>query len=192
MYVKRPPETPRATQSHPGVLYILWESHNYLKRPRPKGVFLMSLLQRRVRSQRDGVHPTHRLVRPSRRERGGVHPTHRLVRPSRCQRGGVHPTHRLARPSRHKRGGVHPTYRLVWPSRCERAVYIPHTAPFEHFYPPLSFGGGFFPAIARTRRREIHTPPRSTWIIPPNDGGIFYRQQWGGVMDITPPRFRCI
>jgi hypothetical protein len=78
----------------------------------------------------------------------------------------------LQRRSTSQRGGVHPTHRLVWPSRRERAVCIPHTALFNLFDPPHRLGG-FFPATARTRQREVHTPPRSSSIIPPYCGGEF-------------------
>ena len=54
--------------------------------------------------------------------------------------------------------GVHPTHRSVQ----------------AFLAPPIVWGGGISPATARMKRREIHTPPHSSWIIPPNDGGNLY------------------
>lgn len=133
-----------------------------------------SLLQRCFRSQRDGVHPTHRLVRPSRRDRGGVHPTHRLVRPSRYQRGGgaFHTPSRSTLQTQTRQCASHTLSGLAFQTRTNGVHPTHHSV--QAFLAPLSFGGGISPATARMRWREIHMPPRSSWIIPPNGGGNLY------------------
>ena len=85
---------------------------------------------------------------------------------------------------------------------ANEVVCIPHTVSFglpdanercashtplrsSFFIPAPSFGGDSFMQTARTRWCEIHTPPCSSCIIFPNDGGIY------GVV-FTPPQFRFI
>ena len=85
------------------------------------------------------------------------------------------------------------------------AVWIPHTALFglpdadeqcashtllhSSFFIPLIIWGGFFPAMGKTRWCEIHTPPHSSWIIPPQQRGILYRQQWDSMKISCRPNF---
>ena len=100
----------------------------------------------------------------------------------------VCPTHHLAQPSKPKRGGVHPTHHLLWPSRYEQAVCIPHTAPFKHFYPPLSFGGDFLSTTMgwcdgyHAAPISFHSTPRCWGVFP------FFAAQMTGQCDThTPP-----
>ena len=70
------------------------------------------------------------------------------------------------------------------PDANERCVGC--TPLCSSFFIPFIVWGGFFPATAKTRWREIHMPPHLSWIIPSNDRGILYQQQRGSMISCHP------
>ena len=107
-----------------------------------------ALFQRPARRRASHTPPRLTFQMPARRCASHTPPC--LTFQTRTRRCATHTPSRLA--CQMRTSGVQPTHRSV-----------------QAFFIGPKRWGGFFPVTARTRRREVHTPPRSRSIIPPGD-----------------------